>query len=149
MAGAIDGVTYPGNLMAPQAANGDEWIADVLTYARNAFGNDGPPLHAADVARVRKACAARTRPWSPEELEELLPVPRARTDGWKLSASHVHEACERALDGKARTRWSTGTPMAPGMWFQIDFGSPFTVRELLLDCAGLEGRSRARWATRS
>ena len=38
-----------------------------------------------------------------------------------------------ALDGKANTRWSTGRPMAPGNWFQLDLGREATVRKVTLD----------------
>ncbi|MBK8097468.1 MAG: discoidin domain-containing protein [Planctomycetes bacterium] len=139
MTGAIDGVTYPGNLMAPQGANNDAWIADVLTFVRNAFGNAGAPMAVAEVARVRAAHAGRTKPWTVDEIEQLLPVGKDKMASWVLTASHEHEALARAIDGDVGSRWSTGTPMTPGMWFQVDFGMPFTVRELLLDAASSTG----------
>ncbi|HLQ37120.1 MAG TPA: discoidin domain-containing protein, partial [Planctomycetota bacterium] len=133
MTGAIDGVEYPGNLMAPQHTNPDTWIADVLTYARSSFGNAGAPVHAADVARVRQQCAGRSQPWRPDDLQPLLPVAKERMAQWQLTASHAGEPCERAIDGDPATRWTTGVDLQPGLWFQIDFGAPFTVRELRLD----------------
>jgi len=139
LSGTIDGKEYPGNLMAPQGGNNDGWIADVLTFARNSFGNAGAPLDAAAVARVRKEQAGRERPWRTEELAALLPVGREQMAGWKISASHAGEACERAIDGDPATRWSTGVDLQPGLWFQIDFGAPFAVRQLQLDTSRSAG----------
>lgn len=70
LTGAIDGVEYQGNLMAAQAANPDGWIADVLTYARNSFGNEG--------AR----CAPSTSRGSARHL------PRARARGTLKTSRH-------------------------------------------------------------
>lgn len=133
LTGAIDGKEYPGNLMAPQNANPDPWIADVLTYVRNAFGNAGAPVVAAEVARVRQQQAGRTKPWRPEELQLMLPVGKEQMAQWGITASHTGEGCDRAIDGDPATRWTTGTELQPGLWFQIDFGSPFAVSELRLD----------------
>jgi len=119
--------------MAPQGGNDDAWIADVLTFARNSFGNAGAPVRAEVVARVRAAHAGRREPWRTAELEVLLPVPHAGMAQWKITASHAGEACERAIDGDPATRWSTGVDLQPGLWLQIDFGAPFAVRELRLD----------------
>jgi hypothetical protein len=149
MTGAIDGVEYQGNLMPPQANNPDLWIADVLTYVRNSFGNAGTALQAADVARVRKAFASRSQPWRPDDLAVLLPVARELMATWKLTASNVGEACERAIDAEPGTRWTTGADQAPGQWFQIDFGAPQAVRELRLDARGSNGDYPRGYAVRA
>ncbi len=36
----------------------------------------------------------------------------------------------QALDGDPATRWSTGTPQRPGMWFQLDLSSIQTIAQL-------------------
>ena len=149
LTGAIDGVEYQGNLMAPQFANPDSWIADVLTYVRNSFGNTGAPLRAADVARVRKAFADRTQPWRPEDLAVLLPIAREVMAQWKVTASSAGEGCDRAIDGDPTTRWTTGTPQKPGQWFQLDFGAPLQVRELRLDTRGSKGDYPRGFAVRT
>jgi nitrite reductase (NO-forming) len=48
----VNGQSYQG-VMPPMAHLKDEDIADVLTYVRNAWGNEGGPVSAADVAGVR------------------------------------------------------------------------------------------------
>ncbi len=140
MTGRLDGKDYPGNLMAPMGAQDDEWIASVLTYARNAFGNAAAPIRPTSVARIRAATADRKLPWKPEELERFRPVDRETMRSWTWSASHVGEDIARAFDGKASTRYTTGTPMRPGMWLQVDFGgTPWRIDRLVLDCRGSKG----------
>jgi mono/diheme cytochrome c family protein len=46
----------------------DEQIAAVASYIRGAFGNTAGPVAPELVATVRRATAARTQPWSQEEL---------------------------------------------------------------------------------
>jgi nitrite reductase (NO-forming) len=48
----VNGVTYD-NVMPPLANLTDHEIADVLTYVRNSFGNEGAPIEDAAVAAVR------------------------------------------------------------------------------------------------
>lgn len=139
MTGTLEGVDYPGNLMAPQSDKPDAWIAGVLTYVRNSFGNRGAAVRPEDVARVRAETRSRTQPFRPEEVEPLLPCTGERMKGWVLSSSHGQEECGHAIDGDQGTRFTTGTSMRPGMWFQIDFGAPFAVRELVLDTCGSNG----------
>lgn len=139
MSGPIDGVEYAGNLMAPMGQNDDAWIAAVLSFARVSFGNAAAPVSPGQVARVRAACAGRTAPFRVDEIDAFQPVSRDVMKGWRLSASHPGEGCERAIDGDPATRYSTATPMKPGMWFQIDFGSPWMLDRLVLDTRGSAG----------
>jgi mono/diheme cytochrome c family protein len=139
MSGAVDGVTYPGNLMAPMHGYDDDWLAGVLTYARNAWGNRAPAIRPDAVARVRAATADRVTPFTVEEVDRCGPVPRAVMAGWKLSASHTGEDCARAIDGDPGTRFTTGQDMRPGMRFAIDFGEPWLVEELVLDTSRSPG----------
>jgi mono/diheme cytochrome c family protein len=60
-------------LMPPVGATlTDEQIASVLTYIRREWGQDGTPVDPATVSAARAATAARTRPWTDEELKTLL-----------------------------------------------------------------------------
>jgi mono/diheme cytochrome c family protein len=49
----------------------DEQIADVLTYIRSEWGNNAPAVSPDKVKEIRTAVAARSGPWSPEELLKL------------------------------------------------------------------------------
>jgi hypothetical protein len=52
---------------------------------------------------------------------------------WKLSASHGKNEVGRAIDGNAKSRYTTGTYMKPGMWFAFDMQQVHEVRSILLD----------------
>jgi len=52
----------------------DEEVAAVLTYVRQSFGNNLPAVKAAQVKKVRAANAARTAPYTPEELLKEHPL---------------------------------------------------------------------------
>jgi len=67
LTGSVDGKTYPVQ-MVPMATNSDRWIASVLSYIRNSFGNSAPFVTAGDVGRVRAATANRTAPMTLDEV---------------------------------------------------------------------------------
>jgi mono/diheme cytochrome c family protein len=50
----------------------DDEIAAVLTYIRREWGHAASPVQPADVARTRTETAGRTRPWTVDELNQLL-----------------------------------------------------------------------------
>lgn len=52
----------------------DEKIAAVLTYVRQAWGNDAAPVEAALVERMRPSTAARGRAWTDPALDAALDV---------------------------------------------------------------------------
>jgi len=55
------------------------------------------------------------------------------------TASHNANEWRRALDGNQSSRWSTGTPMRPGMWFQVDLGVEKLITSVMLDCRSSPG----------
>ena len=117
MDGPIDGKTYPAGVMAPMGTNRDEWIASIASYVRNAFGNVGSFVTAADVARVRAATAGRKTFWKIDELLASLPAVLEVLPTWKATASHNPEAAPGAF---SFATWTSGAPQAAGMWFQIE-----------------------------
>ena len=132
LTGDIDGKKYEG-LMISMATNDDTWIASALSYARNSFGNHASFITAADVARVRAATKDRTQPWTIAELRTALPKPLPNRKDWKLTASHAAGATGLAIDGDASSRYTTGAPQVPGMWFQIELPQETILRGLELD----------------
>jgi mono/diheme cytochrome c family protein len=71
----LNGKQGPVGLMAPLgAALNDQQIADVLTYVRREWGNKGKPVDAETVQTVRSRTSDRTRPWTEDELRELMPA---------------------------------------------------------------------------
>ena len=63
----VNGTTY-NSMMPPVVGVTDGDIADVLTYVRQSFGNQGNPVSADQVKAVRAATAGRTAPWTTAEL---------------------------------------------------------------------------------
>lgn len=138
LTGPINGKAYPGEMIG-MASNGDEWVADVLSYIRNSFGNEGGFVSAEDVKRVREKSGARTTPWTYEEL--LASVPQTLPDraSWKLSASHGVKDLQNAIDGDRASRFTTGQSQAPGMWVQIELPEKTDVAGVILDAASSRG----------
>jgi mono/diheme cytochrome c family protein len=123
--GAVDGKTYT-NVMIPMNTNDDEWIAAVTSFVRNSFGNNGPLVTPADVARVRKATAGRTTSWTTADLVAALPA-QLFTDGWKVTASNNSEA---AIGGLSLTAWNAGAPQKEGQWFLIEMPKAANLTEI-------------------
>jgi mono/diheme cytochrome c family protein len=57
------------NVMAPLGVLTDDEIADVLTYVRQSWSNDAPPVSADMVKQVRAKYADRVLPWTADELK--------------------------------------------------------------------------------
>jgi putative heme-binding domain-containing protein len=133
--GPVDGKTFAGGLMLPMKANDDAWIADVVTYIRNDFGNSADLVEASDVKRIRAATADRIEPWTLAELQRFDP-PAISPATLKLSASHNAGNVRNTVDGKRGTRWDTNAFQTPGMWFAIELPEPMLVRSLHLDSKG-------------
>ena len=134
LTGPIDGKTY-AEVMVPMGTNKDEWVADIASYVRSSFGNAGSWVTPADVARVRAAAAAH-KPWTVEELTASLSRPLIPDASWKTRASHNSAGAAGALDF---TRWSTGSPQQPGMWFEIELPRATVLSEIQFDSPTIGG----------
>lgn len=132
LTGEIDGKKYEGQMVS-MATNDDAWIANVLNYVRNTFGNSAGFISPKEVADARAATKARTQPWTIGELRSVLPQPIANRAAWKLTASHNAASCANAIDGKIETRFDTRAFQVPGMWFQIELPEPTIITALQLD----------------
>jgi mono/diheme cytochrome c family protein len=129
--GEIDGKTYAG-AMVPMKANDDQWVAEVLTFIRNSFGNSAPAIIPAEVATIR-AAGDHSVPYTLAELAPFLAVTRDAMSTWAFSASHKDNETKRAWDGEAKSRWSSGTAQRPGMWFEFDMRKPLILTRVTLD----------------
>ena len=140
MTGPLAGQTYT-QVMLPMGAQNDQWIANVSSYIRNEFGNSAPFITPAEVARVRTATANRKSMWTYPELEVSLPRLLPVDPTWKATASHNSE---RAASGLTLGAWTTGTPQAPDMWFQVELPQPVMVTEVQFDAGQPGGGGRGR-----
>ena len=119
LSGDVDGKKYEGQMIS-MATNDDKWIASVLSYVRNTFGNRAGFVTPQQVAAIRAATKDRTQPWTVAELRATLPQPLSNRKDWKLTASHKPADAWLAADGNTTTRYTTGVPQKPGMWFQVE-----------------------------
>ena len=69
----VGGEIFSGLMPAWGPSLDDAQIAAVLTYVRKSWGNSASPVAPATVARVRKATAARTSPWTAKDLPATPP----------------------------------------------------------------------------
>ena len=60
---------------------------------------------------------------------------------WKATASHN---AERAASGLTLAAWTTATPQAPGMWFQVELPQAAMVTEIQFDAGAPGGGGRGR-----
>jgi mono/diheme cytochrome c family protein len=132
LGGPINGKTYEAQ-MVPMATNNDQWIADVTSYIRKAFGNNGKLVTKQEVGKLRKDLFKRITPWSIEELQALYPQPLKNRAAWKLTASNNEKETAKAIDGDIATRWDSRKPQTPDMWFQIDLPEATDISGLVLD----------------
>lgn len=72
-------------------------------------------------------------PGSRKELLKLFPNALKNRDRWKLTASDKPETTRFAVDGDAKTRYSTGRPMQPEMWVQVELPKATEINGLILD----------------
>jgi mono/diheme cytochrome c family protein len=132
LSGPINGKTYEAQ-MVTMASNNDEWISDVTSYIRKAFGNNGKLVTKQEVAKLRKELSKRTTPWTIEELRSFSPQPLANRKDWKLTSSHNDKELSKAIDGDIATRWDTRKPQSPDMWLQIELPAATDITGLSLD----------------
>ncbi len=132
LSGPVNGKTYEAQMVS-MGTNPDQWIADIASYVRKAFGNQGALVTKDDVKKLRALTKAHTAPWTIEELRAGYPSPMEDRAAWKLSASHNEKDLAKCVDGDDTTRWSSNKPQAPGMWFQIELPAATEVAGLVLD----------------
>lgn len=131
LTGPVDGKEYR-EVMAPSDKHDDEWIASVLSYIRQDWGNLASVIRPADVAKVRHAAKNRYRAWTLDDLRRYSLPNLSDRSGWKVDASSGPESAARAINGKAD---SCDNPNKPGRWFVIDLGAVHTVTALELTSA--------------
>lgn len=141
LSGAIDSKEYEGVMIAMNS-NDDEYIASVLSYIRNDFGNSGTFVTPDYVAKIRKETETRKETYKFEELMGETPKFFPYQDNWIVKASST------ALAGVGSTRdpsyafsfkgWKTESSQEPGMWFMIQLPSPQALTEIQFD-SGKDG----------
>ncbi|MGC3988512.1 MAG: cytochrome c [Chthoniobacteraceae bacterium] len=67
----VSGAVYRGVMPAWRSALTDGQIASVLTYVRQSWGNQAPPVLSTDVGTIRADYLQRNAFWTPRELEAV------------------------------------------------------------------------------
>ncbi len=130
LTGPLNGKAYPGEMIA-MASNGDKWIASVVSYVKNSFGNELGFITEAEVTQIREATTDRTTPWTEAELYASIPHGFTDRSAWKVTASHNPDTSDFAIDGDLTTRYTTQKTMVPDMWIQVELPQPEKVVGLL------------------
>ena len=132
LSGPVAGKKYDAQ-MVPMESNDDDWVASVISYIRNNFGNHSTFVSSNEVAFVRAAINGHTNAWTLQELHDTLPQPIPNRKAWKLTASHNPASLPAAIDGNLSTGYNTGTPQTPGMWVQVELPQTTLITGVELD----------------
>jgi mono/diheme cytochrome c family protein/glucose/arabinose dehydrogenase len=135
LSGPVGGKQYVAQ-MVPMDTNADKWIAEVSSYVRNSFGNQGGMIHPEDVARLRPSAKLRGKPWTIAELRSTYPPTVPNAGDWKLTASINSKEARLAADGDSTTRWTSNAQLAPGMWIEIQLPQAAMIGGVVIDCTG-------------
>lgn len=139
LTGDLDGKSYR-EVMAPCDKHDDEWIASVLSYIRQDWGNLASIVRPDDVARVRQVARNRYRAWTMKDLEAFALPELTDRSHWKADASNGPSNAAKAINGKSD---SCDNPNQPGRWFQLDLGALHTVTSLQLTSSNNDRYPRA------
>ncbi|MEP1086559.1 MAG: discoidin domain-containing protein, partial [Algoriphagus sp.] len=141
LTGAIEGKEYEG-IMIAMDGNDDEYIASVVSYIRNDFGNSGTFVSPEFVAEVRKESSSKDGTYDFDELIGEIPKALTPQDNWKITASST------ALQGVGSTKdpsyaftfkgWKTETPQEPGMWYQVELPKERNLTEIQFNSGNIE-----------
>ncbi|WP_236032891.1 DUF7133 domain-containing protein [Algoriphagus pacificus] len=133
LTGDLEGKEYEGVMIAMNM-NDDEYIASVLSYIRNEFGNEGSFVYPEYVAQIREETKDRDSNYSFDELIQEVPKALAPQDNWIATASST------ALQGVGSTRdpsyafgykgWKTEESQEPGMWYQVELPDDHQLAEI-------------------
>jgi mono/diheme cytochrome c family protein len=74
----VRGTVYSGAMAAWKEMLGDAQIAAVLTYVRQAWGNQAGPLSSEQIALLRTEVGQRFEPWTVALLKQIPPAPLPR-----------------------------------------------------------------------
>ena len=140
-------------ILQRQQASGD--AADMMTRYTKAFGIAKHPEElVALLSAVAEASDAKAIALASARLEH--PDDNVHAMAWKavsalhankgagkqLASSHGESATKALVDQNPSTRWSTGTPMQPDMWFSVNLGKPTKLTTIVLDNTNPKGESR-------
>ncbi|MDN4501128.1 discoidin domain-containing protein [Alteromonadaceae bacterium BrNp21-10] len=134
LTGSIEDKNYVGGIMASIASNDDQWIADVLTYIRNNFGNQASMVTPEQIATLR-TLDERQSPWTLTELNQTFANQLTNKTEWKFSASHNSKNFDALIDGKPGwPKWDSEALQSVGMWLQLELPQTYNISRVEMEC---------------
>jgi len=139
--GEIDGVNYVGGMMPSISSNGDEYIANVLTYIRNNFGNEGSMITAKDVATVSNMNYTPDVMWTQASLEEKFSNELTEKSQWKITTNfdvHPRFNISMLTDNKfERPFFSSKVPRKSGQAITIELPKLAAISQVIINSSAL------------
>lgn len=131
--GPLDGKTY--GVMMPLETHGDQYVAEVLSYIRRAWGNGAAPIAPEQVAAIRENLTDQTESFTQQTLSERYPALLNGKENWKLQTNIVNQAKAKGylVDGLLKSRWSTNTAMKQGHWIRIELPDVETITGFVMN----------------
>lgn len=105
-------------------------------------GSDAPPDTSFDAPQLPDRPDVRDASSIEMLVMPLLYTNHCARVHWTASASvaAASDPSSDAVDGRSATRWATGRPQSGNEYFQVDFGGPVRVNQIVLDNrAGMPG----------
>ena len=138
--GPIDGKSYPG-MMATISSRSDEYIADVLNYMRNEWGNKAPLVTVEQIAEVRKETEGVLNPWTLDELNKEYGNYSIDKHLWKLNSSHSgrRDDLKNAVKDNRNRPWVSSAKQKIGMWLSLEFDGIANLKGLTHNGTSPEG----------
>ncbi|MDF2157934.1 c-type cytochrome [Algoriphagus sp. CAU 1675] len=141
LTGGIDNNEYEGVMIAMDS-NDDDYLASVISYIRNEFGNSASFVQPEFVAQIRKETESRKTNYSFDELIGEIPKALSFQDNWEVSASST------AYIGVGYPKdpsyvftfkgWKTEGPQETGNWLMVKLPTAHILTEIQFD-SGKEG----------
>lgn len=136
LSGGIDNKEYEGVMIAMDS-NDDEYIASVISYIRNDFGNSGSFVYPEFIAKIRKETEAKKGTYSFDELVGEIPKSLTFQDNWEVSASSTAAIGvgypKDPKYGFTFKGWKSEGPQVVGTWFSVKLPQSQNLTEIQFD----------------
>ena len=126
-------------------AGGIQWTPLIPEYDANWLNRFRFPRQ--ELRRIRLVQTAASGPeyWSIAEVRVYAGNRELPRDaGWRLRAQPNRWYVPLAFDNSTMTRWSSGEPIRPGMFVEVDFGRPLAIDSVLAQCSHDEYKIRMK-----
>ncbi|MGJ8681381.1 DUF7133 domain-containing protein [Paraglaciecola sp.] len=139
--GPIEGKTFAGGMMPSIASNGDQYVADVLTYIRNEFGNKGSIVTKQNVAQVKQYADERTKMWTHKELADSFTQILDEKSSWKVTTNFntmPRSGVKTLIDGnQSWPKFRGAQRREKGHAITVELHKPALVSQVIINSKGM------------